>query len=221
VAQWEAMIGNIGEHILAWQMQLRDDPAADIDTWSDAQRIGNRHRTRVQGVYPSTGEDDWVAISIGSDAEHAALCGVMGRPDLIRDPRFADVVSRRHHQDDLDPVIAEWTAARSQNAAAAELQNAGVSAAPVLKIQNLMQDQHLRARGFWESVSHPTAGAWDMEGPVWRMSKTPAHVRLPAPCFGEHNQWVLSDLLGLSEDEIAALEADGVTAREPNLGVHS
>ena len=84
-----------------------------------------------------------------------------------------------------------------------------------------MQDKHLRSRGFWESVSHPTAGTWDMEGPVWRMSKTPAHVRLPAPRFGEHNQWVLSELLGLSETEIAALEAAGVTAREPNLGVHS
>jgi|CXWL01.1.fsa_nt_gi crotonobetainyl-CoA:carnitine CoA-transferase CaiB-like acyl-CoA transferase len=221
VAQWEAMIGNIGEHLLAWQMQLHDNPAADIDAWSEAQRIGNRHRTRVQGVYPSTGDDEWVAISIGSDAELAALCGVIGRHDLIRDPRFADVVSRRHHQDDLDPIIAAWTATRTQNAAAEELQAAGVSAAPVLKIQNLMQDKHLRARGFWESVSHPTAGTWDMEGPVWRMSRTPAHVRLPAPRFGEHNQWVLSDLLGLSDEEIAALEADGITAREPNLGVHS
>ena len=60
-----------------------------------------------------------------------------------------------------------------------------------------------------------------MEGPVWRMSRTPAHIRLPAPMFGEHNNWVLHDILALTDAEIAALDAEGVTAREPNLGVHS
>jgi crotonobetainyl-CoA:carnitine CoA-transferase CaiB-like acyl-CoA transferase len=110
---------------------------------------------------------------------------------------------------------------RSQDEAARAMQAAGVSAAPVLKIPRLMQDEHLRARGFWESVTHADAGTWDMEGPVWRMSRTPAHVRLPAPMFGEHNTWVLRDLLGLTDAEIDALDAEGVTAREPNLGVHA
>ncbi len=100
------------------------------------------------------------------------------------------------------------------------MQEAGVSAAPVLKIQRLMEDKHLRARGFWETVSHAQAGTWDMEGPVWRMSRTPAHIRIPAPMFGEHNHWVLASCSGFRR-EIAALEADGVTAREPNLGVHA
>jgi crotonobetainyl-CoA:carnitine CoA-transferase CaiB-like acyl-CoA transferase len=221
VAQWEAMIGNVGEFVLAWQMALRDDPAAGIDAWSERQRRGNRHFSRVQGVYPCTGEDEWVAVSVGADAEFAALCAAIGRPELARDTRFADVVSRRHHQDELDPTIAAWTRERSQDEAAEALQRAGVSAAPVLKLQRLLHDRNLRARGFWETVSHAAAGEWDMEGPVWRMSRTPAHVRLPAPMFGEHNTWVLRDLLGLSEAEIASLEAEGVIAHEPHAGVHS
>ena len=84
-----------------------------------------------------------------------------------------------------------------------------------------MQDEHLRARGFWESVTQVDAGTWDMEGPVWRMSRTPAHVRMPPPMYGEHNQWVLHDLLGLDDEEIAELAAAGVTSSEPNLGVHA
>ena len=223
VAQWEAMIGNIGEHIIGHQMDV-DSRSAGIQPASpDAEEpgLGNRHISRVQGVYECATPDEWVAISAGSDAEFAALATTIGRPGLARDPRFADVVSRRHHHDELDVIIAEWTRDRAQDDAARELQAAGISAAPVLKIPRLMQDQHLRARGFWETVASADAGTWDMEGPVWRMSRTPAHIRLPAPMFGEHNQWVLGDLLGLSDAEIAALEAEGVTAREPNLGVHS
>jgi crotonobetainyl-CoA:carnitine CoA-transferase CaiB-like acyl-CoA transferase len=210
VAQWEAMIGNIGEYVLGYQMD-----------GSVGESLGNRHVSRVQGVYPCAGTDEWVAISAGSDAEFASLCGVIGRPALARDPRFADVVSRHHHHNELDAIIGAWTSPRSQDDAARAMQASGVSAAPVLKIQRLMQDDHLRDRGFWESVTQADAGTWDMERPVWRMSRTPAHVRIPPPMYGEHNTWVLRDLLGLSDEEIASLEAEGVTSREPDLGVHA
>lgn len=162
-----------------------------------------------------------MAISAGSDAEFAALCGVIGRQQLVGDPRFADVVSRRRNQDELDPIIGSWTATRTQDEAARELQAVGVSTAPVLRIQRLMADEHLRARGFWETVTQADAGTWDMEGPVWRMSRTPAHVRVPPPMFGEHNRYVFGELLGMSDAEIAALETEGVTATTPNLGLHS
>ena len=60
-----------------------------------------------------------------------------------------------------------------------------------------------------------------MDGPAWRMSETPGHVRTPAPAFGEHNAYVFGDLLGLTAEEIAALEREEVIGREPNLGLHS
>ncbi len=210
VAQWEAMIGNIGEFILGYQM----DGAMP-------ESVANRHISRAQGVYECATDDEWVAISIGSDTEFAALCGVIGEPALAHDARFTDVVSRRHHHDELDAIVKAWTRTRAQDEAAREMQSAGVSAAPVLRIPALMANEHLRARGFWETISQSDAGSWDMEGPVWRMSRTPAHVRIPPPMFGEHNAYVFRDLLSLSDDEIAQLETDGVTAREPNLGLHS
>ncbi len=210
IAQWEALIGNIGEFVLAWQMNRQQ-----------YEPIGNRHVSRVQGVYECATTDEWVAVSIGSDAEFAALCSIIAGPDLAMDPRFADVVSRRRHHDELDAIVSGWTVTRSQDDAARELQAVGVSATPVLKIPALMANDHLRARGFWETVSHAAAGTWDVEGPVWRMSRTPGHVRTAAPMFGEHNNYVFGGLLGLSEAAIAQLAIDGVTATEPSAGLHS
>jgi crotonobetainyl-CoA:carnitine CoA-transferase CaiB-like acyl-CoA transferase len=209
VAQWEAMIGNVGEFLLAYQMLGQVEAA-----------IGNRHVSRVQGVYRCAGEDMWVAISVGSDAEFASLCEVLGRPELAHDARFADVVSRRRNQDELDGIVREWTAQHTQQDAARILQDGGVAAAPVLRIQELMEDENLRALGFWESVTHAEAGTWDMEGPTWRMSDTPTHVRMPAPMFGEHNPYVFGELLGLDEAEIEELYESGVAARVPDLGLH-
>ncbi len=84
-----------------------------------------------------------------------------------------------------------------------------------------MADGHLRARGFWEQVSHQVAGTWEMERVGWRLSRTPGHVRVPPPMYGEHNDWVLRDLLGLTDGEITLLEAEGVISREPNTAVHA
>jgi crotonobetainyl-CoA:carnitine CoA-transferase CaiB-like acyl-CoA transferase len=197
VAQWEALVGTVGEFVLGYQMD-GEMPGG----------IGNRHVSRVQGVYPSATDDEWVAISVGRDDEFAALCDVIGQPALARDPRFADVVSRHRNHDALDEIIAAWTKERSQHEAARELQRRDVSAAPVLRIQSLLTDEHLRARGFWEEVTHADAGTWEMEGPVWHISGVDAHVRMPPPMFGEHNEWVFRDLLSLSEAEIAALAAE-------------
>ena len=210
VAQWEALVGTVGEYVLGYQMD-GEMPSG----------MGNRHVSRVQGVYRCAGDDEWVAISVGRDGEFAALCEVIGQPALARDPRFADVVSRRRNHNPLDEIITAWMKARSHHEAARELQRRDVSAAPVLRIQSLLTDEHFRARGFWEEVTHADAGTWEIEGPVWRMSGADAHVRMPAPMFGEHNQWVFRDLLGLTDAEIAALAAEGVTADTPNLGLHS
>jgi crotonobetainyl-CoA:carnitine CoA-transferase CaiB-like acyl-CoA transferase len=80
---------------------------------------------------------------------------------------------------------------------------------------DLAADPHLAARGFFEDVMHREAGCWPLDRPVWRFELTPPHTRLPAPCFGEHNDYVLRDLIRLSDDEIAALERDGIVANEP------
>ncbi len=206
VAQREVMTNMIGEYVLAYGMSGRQP-----------DRRGNRHSSMSpHGCYPCSGDDRWLAIACETDAQFAALCRVIGQPALAGEERFADVVARYRHQDDLDAVIAAWTGGQDRDAAADALQAAGVPAAPVLSVPDVLADEHLRARGFFELVSHPVAGAWEMEGPHWRMSESPGHVRLPAPAFAEHNGYVFRELLGLSADEVAALEAEGVTGRVLN-----
>jgi len=208
VAQVETMLPFLGEIFLEYSMTGRAPP-----------RRGNRHRSMApHGVYRCAGSDSWVAITVENDAQFTALCDAIGRPELARDERYADVVSRYRNQDDLDPIISEWTKESLHRDAAEQLQAAGVPTEPVLTIPELVADPHLNERAFWEEVTNRESGTWTMEAPAWRFSRTPAHVRLPAPCFGEHNDYVFRDLLGLSDEEIAALEREGITSREPIAG---
>jgi len=211
VAQRESMTNVIGEFFVGFSMNGRQPPL-----------LGNRHRSMApHGCYPCAGEDRWLAIAVGSDAEFAALCRIMGRPELAADPRFADVVSRCRHQDELDDAISVWARGRTPQEAALALQEAGVAASPVQSVTDLMEDSHLRERRFFERTAHAEAGVWEMDGVPWRLSLTPAHVRLNGPCFAEHNEYVLRHLLGLSDEEVAELERQGVTADAPDEGVYA
>jgi crotonobetainyl-CoA:carnitine CoA-transferase CaiB-like acyl-CoA transferase len=213
VAQRESMASLIGEFFVGFSMNRRQPPL-----------LGNRHRSMSpHGCYPCVGppEAGWLAIAVASDAEFAALCRVMGRAELAADPRFADVVSRYRHQDELDKAISAWTRERTPQEATLALQEAGVAASPVASVVELMEDSHLRERGFFEQTAHPEAGVWEMDGVPWRLSLTPAHVRLNGPCFGEHNGYVFRHLLGLSAEEVAELERQGVTGRGPDKAVHA
>jgi crotonobetainyl-CoA:carnitine CoA-transferase CaiB-like acyl-CoA transferase len=222
VAQRESMTSLIGEFFVGFSMNRRQPPL-----------LGNRHRSMApHGCYPCAGppEAGWLAVAVASDAEFAALCRVMGRAELAADPRFADVVSRYRHQDELDEAISAWTRGKAPGEAALALQEAGlptgqagVAASPVPSVAELMEDPHLRERGFFEKTAHPEAGVRPrrMDGVPWRLSLTPAHVRLSAPCFGEHNDYVFRHLLGLSAEQAADLERQGVTGREPDEAAHA
>jgi crotonobetainyl-CoA:carnitine CoA-transferase CaiB-like acyl-CoA transferase len=210
VPQRENLVGAIGEFIVAFSMNA-----------TEPKRKGNWHTSMApHGCYPADGDDQWLTIACEDDAQFASLCGVIGHAELAQDERFADVVSRYRNQGALDEIIVGWTHTIDKTAAAEALQAAGVPAMPVLTVQDVFADEHLRARGFFEAVSHAVAGEWEVEGPSWRMSETPGHVRLPPPSFGEHNHYVFSELLGLSDGEIEALEAEGVTGTVPDWSVH-
>jgi crotonobetainyl-CoA:carnitine CoA-transferase CaiB-like acyl-CoA transferase len=210
VAQRENLVGAIGEFVVGYSMNGREP-----------ERRGNRHTSMApHGCYRCDGEDEWVTIACEDDEQFASLCGAIGKPELADDERFADVVSRYRNQLELDGIIAKWTRGEEKQAVAEVLQAAGVPAMAVLTVPDVFTDEHLRARGFFEAISHEVAGEWEMEGPHWRMSETPGHVRVPPPSFGEHNNWVFAELQGLSDEEIAALEAEGITGTVPDWSVH-
>ena len=205
LSQREVTIAMLGEYVLDYSVTGRVPGP-----------MGNRHPHMVpQGVYPCQGDDMWVAISVGSDAEWRGLCRAIGQPDLAHDPRFATILARRAYQGELDRLLAAWTQERDHYQAMHLLQAHGVPAGAVLKGGETLVDPHLAARGFWDVVNHPEAGTYTQVSTPWRLSKSPRRPTTPSPSLGEHNRDVLGDLLGLSEQEIAALEAQGIIGTRP------
>jgi benzylsuccinate CoA-transferase BbsF subunit len=168
-------------------------------------RAANRDRSMApHNCYPCAGDDTWVTIAVATDDEWRALCAVIADPRL-EDERFADGYGRWLNQDELDQIIGQWTASRSPQEITETLQAAGVAAMPAHDGHSLVEDPQLRERGLMQWVEHPLSGKRLMAGPPWRFSKTPASIRQPAPLLGQHNHYVLNELLGMSEEEIQRL----------------
>ncbi|MBA7687467.1 Succinyl-CoA:(R)-benzylsuccinate CoA-transferase subunit BbsF [subsurface metagenome] len=180
------------------------------------KRIGNRNAFMApQGCYPCRGDDKWVVITIADDQDWGEFGKALSSPEWTQDPRFATLKGRQQHHDELDRLIASWTSSRERYEVASLLQKAGIAAAPVLHPGEMLTDTHFVQRGFFEESTHPYAGAYLLSGMLCKMSHTPCHVRFPAPLFGEHNQYVFKEILGLSEDDIAQLNRDKITGNEP------
>ena len=195
----EAVSAMIGDVFLEYAMNRRSPG-----------RAGNRDRTMApHNCYPCAEDDRWVTIAVATHDEWQALRTVIADPRL-EDERFADGYGRWLHQEELDQIIGEWTAGRSPQEVTQTLQAAGVAAMPAHNGRSLVEDPQLRERGLMEWVEHPLSGKRLIAGPPWRFSKTPASIRRPGPLLGEHNHYVLHDLLGLSEQEIERLTEEGV-----------
>jgi crotonobetainyl-CoA:carnitine CoA-transferase CaiB-like acyl-CoA transferase len=180
-------------------------------------RMGNRHPSMApHGYYRCRGEDTWVAIAIDSDETWQAFCQVIGNPPWVGDTRFSDVLGRYSNQDEIDKLIETWTLKHSHYDVMHILQEAGIPAGPVLDARELLEDLHLNERGLFQMVSHPEAGAHPEIGAFARFSKTPIELRMPAPCLGEHTGYVLGQLLGMSLEELAYLEKQGIIGTTPS-----
>ncbi len=155
--------------------------------------------------YQCSGDDSWVSIAVANQCEWAALAGVLADGELESDERFADHAARWRNRRPLDEIISDWTRTVSPQQATETLQAAGVAAMPVMNIADQFADPHLDARGTYVEIDHPHAGAEMLYGIPWLLSQTPGAVRTPAPLLGQHNEYVLSELLGMDDADIADL----------------
>jgi len=204
-SQRESGIRCTGEYILDYQANGR------LGT-----RMGNRDPfTAPCVIYRSAGPDKWIAISVSSDEEWRALCAVMGDPVWAKDKKFTDQSSRLKNQDELDRHIEEWSTQIAPYEAMLTLQHAGVAAGPALTNAEVFEDWQNKARNFYQSVDHPEVGPRRHPCIGWMMSETPRCIPRAAPCLGEHNEYVLGEVLGLSKEEIAELEADKIIGKAP------
>ena len=182
------------------------------------ERMGNRHYSMApHGCYRCQGEDEWVVIAISTDAAWRRFCQAVGQPSWAEDARFADVLGRYQHQDELDRLIETWALEHDHYQVMHILQEVDIPAGPVLDAKELVEEPHLNERGLYETVTHPEAGTHPYVGMYAKFSRTPGSIRKPAPCLGEDNQYVFGELLGLSQEEIAQLEEQGIIGTKPSL----
>ena len=177
----------------------------------EPERVGNHHPIMSpHNTYKTAGNaDKWVSIAVGTEAEWRALCGVMGKPELVQDVRFSTSSARKQHEEELDSIISGWTSSRDRWEITEALQRAGVAAFPSMSNQDLATNTHLRERGYLVQLEHPEVGQRTHVGIPWTLGGKLSRVASPAPVRGADTDGVLSRLLGYSMEKIDRLRNTG------------
>ncbi len=182
-----------------------------------AERVGNEMPMAPVapcGVYPCRpgGPNDYVYIYTSrwpGSPQWERLLEVIGRMDVMDDPRFATPESRYEHRDEVDAMISAWTCQKTKFEAMEELGRADVPAGAVLTTAELAADPYLRKRGMFVTVQHPVRGPILMPGFPLKMSASSVPI-VPAPLLGQHNEEVYGGMLGISADQLGRLHEAGI-----------
>jgi benzylsuccinate CoA-transferase BbsF subunit len=177
----------------------------------DLVRLGNRcPYTAPHGAYPCRGNDSWVAIAIFSDEEWREFCKAIGDPQWTKEPRFATLLGRKENEDELDGLISEWTSRLAAEEIMALLQGVGVPAGVVKQTPEVCEDPQLKHRHHFWAVDHTEMGLYHVDSWAFKLSKTQPEPGKGAPCLGEDNHHVYTELLGMSDEEFVNLLSEGV-----------
>ena len=188
----EAALNAAAEQVIEWSA-----------TGTVLTREGNRgHGASPQGVYQCAGDDRWVAIAVVTDEQWDALCAITGL-----------TVERSGH-DDIDVALSAFTLARDADEVAEQLNAAGVPAGVVIAPRDVVHNPQLRHRGLFEMEHHAITGDNELLSLPFQLNGEPTWTGRPSPTLGEHNVEVLTEL-GLTADDIAKLEADGIIGTRP------
>jgi crotonobetainyl-CoA:carnitine CoA-transferase CaiB-like acyl-CoA transferase len=176
----------------------------------EATRAGNRSPYAApHAVYRCKGNNRWCAITVFSEDEWQSFCRVLGSPVSLADSKFSTVQRRKANEDELDRLVEAWTVNYSPEEVMTKLQQAGVPAGVVKSNKEVFEDPQLAARHYFQPVQHREIGqmlqqAWPIE-----LSRSPRQTR-PAPCLGEHNEYVCTKILGLSDAQFVDYLNSGV-----------
>ena len=201
IPQIESMIPQLGQSIMDYTMNGRVQTT--VQNWHPSLAMAPHN------CYRCRGDDRWINITVTSEDEWQALCGVMGHPDWTREERFADTLSRVKNQEALDERIEAWTMTQENIPLMHRLQEAGVPAGAVYNAADVFADPHLKERGFFQEMTQEDCGTHLYHGLPWKASKTPNQLRLPPCRLGEHNEYVYKQVIGVSDEEYTELERAG------------
>ena len=208
VSQTQATSATVPEALLDFSANQRIAP-----------RVGNEDSAMApHGCYPCAGDDRWVVIAVSTDDQWQSLCRLLKQEEWLQDRRFSDGLSRWQNRLELDAMLPavtrEWDSKDLMN----RLQATGIAAGAVMDSSDLLFDPHLLDRKFYELVPHhPSTGMPPLPyaSRPWKFETTPPVQGKAGPTMGQHNQLVLGDLLGISEEGMAELEAKGIIGYAP------
>ncbi|MFC5382581.1 CaiB/BaiF CoA transferase family protein [Aquipuribacter nitratireducens] len=185
-----------------------------LPEWEVAGYQRERTGTTLPNVAPSnvypTADGEMVLVAANQDTVFARLATVMERPDLATDPRYATHGARGQNAEELDGLIARWTATVPADDLLARLEAGGVPAGRIYQAKDMLADPHFAARQSVVRLAHPDFGELPMQNVFPRLSATPGRVRAVGPALGEHTDEVYRDLLGLDDAELARLRGAGI-----------
>lgn len=180
------------------------------------KRVMNRDGNRClyaapHGVYRCKGDDRWCAIAVFSDSEWEVFCQVIGNPAWTQDIKFSTLSKRKENEDELNELVEEWTRNHAAEEVMMMMQQAGVGAGPVRGTGDIVENcPQLKYRNHWRKLEHSEMGETLYQGSPYILSKTPYQLQRPAPCFGEHTEYVCTEFLGMTDKEFIELYQEGV-----------
>ena len=213
MAQAENATAMLGPALMEYELNGQEPP-----------RAGNRsiYGHAPQGLYPCRAAgpveeagDRWIGLSVTCDEEWEALRREMGDPEWARDPKLAHAEGRRSEHDRIDSELGRWTAAFADYDLFHRLQAAGVPCAPVLEASRVHDDPQVAARGLFEPRQlQDDIGSFRYMAPFLRFPETPVEFFQSPVAFGEHNEYVYRELLGVDDEEYERLRAAGHIRQE-------
>ena len=174
--------------------------------------LGGMHPT-ITPFQALRSKDSWIVTAIGNDALWKRFCGLLGREDLIDDPRFRTNPVRCENKEELSDILGMEMKKKTTKEWVALFDEADLPYAPINNMKDICEDPIIAHRGMLAEVDQPVAGKMRIANSPIRLSETPGRVLSPAPDLGQHSEEVLRELLGFSGEQIEELRAQGVINR--------
>jgi formyl-CoA transferase len=214
---WRDVLGNgkgqvVDVSLLESCFALLESTVPEYDRLGIVREPGG---TGLRGVAPSnifkSRDGKWIVIAANADNVFRRLCEAMGSPELADDPRFSTHLARGEHQEEIEGIVGDWAARHEAHEIDHILNEAGVICGPIYTVADFFEDEHFWAREMLVKYEDPEFGEYVGPGIVPKFSETPGAVRWSATWEeGSHNREIYEELLGLTEEELAELTAEGV-----------
>ncbi|HTW88368.1 MAG TPA: CoA transferase [Candidatus Binataceae bacterium] len=211
-ALFGAARGAGGQHV---EVSIQESVAAIIEMantfWPYMGLVLTRYGAKpVQPLDSFECRDGWIFACCVEEHQWQSFVEVMGNPPWASEELFNERFKRGVNYDALRPMLAEWIGKQTVQDLYQKAQARRVPFAPISNLADLVNSDHLRARGFFMDLGHPQAGAFKYPGAPSKLSRTPWEIRFPAPALGQHNEEILRGELGMDAREIELLRRDAV-----------